>query len=325
MNLFDSATLQSLLQTGSMLGLFIVVFLIARWAKYASAGYDIHKELVETDNVAVAITIAGYYLAVTVVFAGAYLGPSQGLLIDLGIVGGYTVLGIVLVNIARLVNEAFLLHRFSVRKELLEDRNLGVGFVLFANYLEAFLIGPSSLAAVPLVTAGFYSKDLILSSAWISPVGSRWLWAAGLIGAGSIHGEGGGPLTAIVFFVVGQIALIAFTWVYDLITPYSLHEELEQGNVAAGIGYSGALIAIGLIVMNAVSGDFVSWRANGINLAIQISVIIIYLPLVRLFFDRIMLPGAELNREITEDRNVAAGTLEFASAVGFSAILTMVV
>jgi len=284
MNLFDSATLQSLLQTGSMLGLFIVVFLIARWAKYASAGYDIHKELVETDNVAVAITIAGYYLAVTAVFAGAYLGPSQGLLIDLGIVGGYTILGIVLVNIARLVNEAFLLHRFSVRKELLEDRNLGVGFVLFANYL-----------------------------------------AAGLIVAGSIHGEGGGPLTAIVFFAVGQIALIAFTWVYDLITPYSLHEELEQGNVAAGIGYSGALIAIGLIVMNAVSGDFVSWRANGINLAIQISVIIIYLPLVRLFFDRIMLPGAELNREITEDRNVAAGTLEFASAVGFSAILTMVV
>jgi len=46
-----------------------------------------------------------------------------------------------------------------------------------------FLIGAASLAAVPLVTAGFYSKDLILSDAFTSPLGSAWLWAAGLVGA----------------------------------------------------------------------------------------------------------------------------------------------
>jgi NADH-quinone oxidoreductase subunit L len=46
-----------------------------------------------------------------------------------------------------------------------------------------FLIGAASLAALPLVTAGFYSKDLILWEAWSSPKGSPWLWAAGLIGA----------------------------------------------------------------------------------------------------------------------------------------------
>jgi NADH-quinone oxidoreductase subunit L len=46
-----------------------------------------------------------------------------------------------------------------------------------------FLIGSASLAALPLVTAGFYSKDLILWEAWSSPLGSRWLWAAGLAGA----------------------------------------------------------------------------------------------------------------------------------------------
>jgi NADH-quinone oxidoreductase subunit L len=46
-----------------------------------------------------------------------------------------------------------------------------------------FLIGASSLSALPLVTAGFYSKDLILFGAWASPAGSRWLWAAGLFGA----------------------------------------------------------------------------------------------------------------------------------------------
>ena len=46
-----------------------------------------------------------------------------------------------------------------------------------------FLIGSASLSALPLVTAGFYSKDLILWHAWSSSRGSSWLWAAGLAGA----------------------------------------------------------------------------------------------------------------------------------------------
>jgi NADH-quinone oxidoreductase subunit L len=46
-----------------------------------------------------------------------------------------------------------------------------------------FLIGAASLSALPLVTAGFYSKDLILWWAWSSPHGGKILWSAGLIGA----------------------------------------------------------------------------------------------------------------------------------------------
>jgi len=46
-----------------------------------------------------------------------------------------------------------------------------------------FLLGSASLAALPLVTAGFYSKDLILWLAWSSEKGSPWLWSAGTVGA----------------------------------------------------------------------------------------------------------------------------------------------
>ena len=46
-----------------------------------------------------------------------------------------------------------------------------------------FLIGSASLSALPLITAGFYSKDLILWRAYSSPTGSLWLWGAGLFGA----------------------------------------------------------------------------------------------------------------------------------------------
>jgi NADH-quinone oxidoreductase subunit L len=46
-----------------------------------------------------------------------------------------------------------------------------------------FLIGSASLAGFPLITAGFYSKDLILWQTWASAQGSRWLWYAGVVGA----------------------------------------------------------------------------------------------------------------------------------------------
>ena len=46
-----------------------------------------------------------------------------------------------------------------------------------------FLIGSASLSALPLVTAGFYSKDLILWQVWASDRGSILLWAGGLTGA----------------------------------------------------------------------------------------------------------------------------------------------
>ena len=46
-----------------------------------------------------------------------------------------------------------------------------------------FLIGAASLSALPLVTAGFYSKDKILWDTWSSAQGGPWLWAAGLFGA----------------------------------------------------------------------------------------------------------------------------------------------
>ena len=47
----------------------------------------------------------------------------------------------------------------------------------------SFLIGSASLAALPLVTAGFYSKEMILSEAWARGGGVPVLWAAGLITA----------------------------------------------------------------------------------------------------------------------------------------------
>ncbi len=78
---------------------------------------------------------------------------------------------------------------------------LGAGSVILAQHHEhnifmmgglrtrlpvtfwTFLIGVCSLSALPFVTAGFYSKDLILWDVWASSRGGTWLWLAGLAGA----------------------------------------------------------------------------------------------------------------------------------------------
>jgi NADH-quinone oxidoreductase subunit L len=46
-----------------------------------------------------------------------------------------------------------------------------------------FIIGSASLSALPLITAGFYSKDQILWFAWSSDHGSTLLWLAAIVGA----------------------------------------------------------------------------------------------------------------------------------------------
>ena len=90
----------------------------------------------------------------------------------------------------------FMIHAFF--KALLF---LGAGAVIMAHHHEhdmfkmggvrkqmpvtywTFLFASGSLAALPLITAGFYSKDMILWFAWSSAKGSVWLWLAGIIGA----------------------------------------------------------------------------------------------------------------------------------------------
>ena len=46
-----------------------------------------------------------------------------------------------------------------------------------------FLIAGCSLAGLPFITAGFFSKDLIIWETWSSQQGHTALWIAAMIGA----------------------------------------------------------------------------------------------------------------------------------------------
>ena len=275
--------LWGLVPPAALLVLFFALFVVGKWIDNLVTAHEIDRELTQRDNPALAISTAGYYLGIAIIFIGASLGPSYGLEMDLLLVGGYTAGGIVLLLLSRWINDKLILRGFSTQRELIDDRNPGTGVVLFGSYV-----------------------------------------ASALIVAGSVHGQGGGPHTALAFYALGQVALIAFTYLYDLLTPYSLLQEIEQDNFAAGIGFAGALIAIGILIMRAVSGDFESWAVNLASLGWNVLLVFVYLVGLRVFFDKIVIPDDDLNFEIVRDRNVGAGLLEFTVSVGFAAVLFFV-
>lgn len=274
------ATTEQILTALSLLGGFMVIILFGKLAFYVFARYKVTEELLEKDNPAVSVVLAGYYMAISIIYAGALMGPSKSITEDLLLTGGYSALGIVLLHLSALINHTFILRGFSVHRELTEDRNPGAGVVVAGSYISA-----------------------------------------GLLIAGAIHGVGGGIETMLAFYAAGQAALVIFALIYDLFTPYSLREEIEKDNIAAGIGFSGGLIAIGIILMKAVSGSFTGWVEDFQLFGFDLIIIFVYLILTRLFFDYVLIGGGTLNTEIAEDRNLGAGMLEFSISVGFSTVL----
>ncbi len=264
----------------TMLFLYMVFFLFAKWLKGVTSPYNLDKELTERDNFAMALSTGGYFIGFTALFIGTISGPSSAVHIDLLNVGAYALGGLLLLNLSRVINDKLVLRHFSTLKEIVEDKNPGTGVVQGAAYV-----------------------------------------ATGLIMAGSLHGTGGGPHTALAFFVIGQLALILFAFVYDKLTPYSIHKEIEADNTAAGLGFAGGIIAIGIIMMEAVSGNFVGWQENLTPIVYNLGAILVLLVVVRLFFDKLVISKSNLNKEIVEDKNIGAGLLEMITSISLACVL----
>ena len=264
----------------SFLLLYVVMMMLGKLIKDRFTPFEIDDEIVEQQNLALATSYFGYTLGLSAIFIGAVLGPSDGLLNDLVKVGGYTLLGIILLNAARLINNHFILYKFNNFKEIIEDQNEGTGAVQGASYI-----------------------------------------ASGLIVAASIHGEGGGIETAVALFAICQLAMILMTFVYDKITPFDVHDEIEKDNVAAGLAFSGSLIGIAIILAKGAAGDFVDWPSHLVAMFSYCVVAFVTLPIFRLVLDKVLIWGIDLNKAISEDQNTGAGLLEFGSTLGFSLVL----
>ncbi|MEM6734510.1 MAG: DUF350 domain-containing protein [Bacteroidota bacterium] len=148
--------------------------------------------------------------------------------------------------------------------------------------------------------------------------------ATGLILMGSIYGEGGGIVTAIVFWIVGQLLMILTSYIYNLITPYDVHEYIEKNNVAVGIGFAGAFIAIGNLIRQGLMVDFESWVITAENVGFDVALGFIFLPIARLVTDKLILPGQNLTNELINQQkpNIGAAVVEAFAYIAGSVLIS---
>lgn len=147
--------------------------------------------------------------------------------------------------------------------------------------------------------------------------------ATGLIIMGSVYGEGGGIVTALVYWVVGQGLLILTSFVYSWITPFDIHEQIEKDNVAVGVAMAGAMVSIGNLIRHGLMHDFESWYVTAEYIAIDAGIGLAFMPVARLIADKILLPGRNLTDELInqEKPNIGAGVIEAFAYVGGSVLI----
>ena len=243
-------------------------------------------ELVENDNLAFAFSHVGYFIGLLLAIGSAVLGESDGLVDDMINIGIYGGLSVVLLNLSIIINDKLIFSTFDLKKEILDDKNVGTGIIEGANSV-----------------------------------------ATGLIVLGAIHGEGfgaGGPVvTALLYWVLGQGILFLTAKVYNLITPYDIHEHIEKNNVAVAVGYAGAIIAIANLIRFALMHDFQSWIITLEDVGIDVAIGLVFLPIARLMADKILLPGQNLTDEIVhqEHPNVGAALVEAFAYAGGSMLI----
>ena len=139
----------------------VAAFLLFLAGKLA---YDFHRrsfnlnaELLERENLALAIALSGYFIGLTLAVGGALAGTAPTLAKGLLSTLGYGLIAIVLLNVSIRLNDWLIFTNLSLEKELITDRNCGAGLVVAANHVAVGLIlygvisgeggGPAALLA----------------------------------------------------------------------------------------------------------------------------------------------------------------------------------
>ena len=257
--------------------------------------------------------------------------------------------------IGKVIND--LLHReYKLNFELVEKDNAALALAVVGYYfglvvaIGGTIAGPSAglvedlydlviygvLSIILLNISWFLGDKLILYKFRVSEelirdhnqgtgaVSAGISVASGFIIYGAVSGEGGSIWTVLVFWALGQVLLILAGLVYELITPYNIHEEIEKDNVAAGVSFAGALVSIGVIIGLAGEGDFTAWS---IDLPVYLGFAVlglILLPIIRLLTDKVLLPSVKLSDEISaqEKPNVGAAYIEAFSYIAAAFIIS---
>ena len=79
----------------------------------------------------------------------------------------------------------------------------------------------------------------------------------------------------LIYLVLSLTLLAAFTWLYDKVTPYNELTLIRNGNSAAAIAYSGAIIGLALPLASAVAHsvnpvDMIIWGVFALGVQVLV-------------------------------------------------------
>lgn len=287
-NILDNEILITLSEAVSyVIGAFVMFFIGKVVYDNLHKKIDVKYELVEKDNFAFSVAHVGYLAGLLLAIGSSIVGPSNGIVtdfIDMAVYGG---LSIILLNLSIFICDKVILHKFSVYKEIVDDQNAGTGIVEGAVAL-----------------------------------------ASGLIIFGAVSGEGlglvHGIISAVVFWSVGQVALILAAIIYNATLSFNVLNEIEKDNVAVGVAFAGVLIAIANLIRYAIAGDFEGWDITFINVGVELGIGLLLLPIMRFLADRVLLPGRKITDELVnqEKPNVGVALIEAFAYIGGSVLIS---
>jgi len=192
--------------------------------------------------------------------------------------------------------------------------------VLLYGALGIMLLTVVAMVSCRLFLGGHVREQLDARNVAAAIVVAAVYVATSLTYSGALDGEGGGFWVLLLFFILGQLALLGITYVFRWLTEYNDVQEIAAGNVAAALALAGLLIAVGVVVGRAASGTFTGLLSSFGSFVIAVLGVVAFYPVRQLVVQSLILGGpirwhgTLLDSEIARDGNIAAGLLE---AVGY--------
>jgi uncharacterized membrane protein YjfL (UPF0719 family) len=190
------------------------------------------------------------------------------------------------------------------------------------------------LAVVLLNVASWLNRRILFSGLdLVSEILERNNLAAGTLVAGShianallILGalsDEGGLAPAAVFWIYGQILLMATVAIFVRLVGVDVTAEVRRGNQAAALALAGVLVGIGNVVRMSITGPFEGWGPAFVAASVYALVGLVLLFVVRQLADWLLLPGVTIRQEVLEQEvpNVGVGYLEGLFYLGASLLV----
>jgi putative membrane protein len=282
---------------GWSLPLFVIAFVALWFAKLFyqwTEQFSFSDQLTEKDNPAFGTALTGYLVGTTIAITGAFV--SMDSVVDAGTllsacasVAGQGLLVALLMRAGVLILSRAILYRFGVREEMIRDRNVGAGAVVAGSCL---------------------ASGLVLRAALSGHSDTVWL----------------GIRDVLVYWAVGQAILVIGAWLFIKTVHFDVHKALEvDNNAAAGFSLGGFLVAVGITV-NAALTNASSALADELVITLVCSAIGLgLLVCAAIIAGRVFLPESPVAKEISIDKNPAAGLISAGCFIAVSLLLARVI